>query len=242
VSAMNPTRQLIVNADDFGLSPGINQGIIQAREQGIVTSASLMVRHSAAHEAAAYARMQPEFSVGLHVDLCEWIFSNDEWRPAYEVVPVNDPERVETEITRQMETFRHLTGRDPTHLDSHQHVHRSEPMRSILLAHARRLNVVLRGENPGVRYCGEFYGQSNKGDPYPEGITVESLLKIIGSLPAGTTELCCHPGLGSDADTVYQKEREIECQTLCDPLVRNALDTHGIALCSFKNAGAGAGH
>jgi predicted glycoside hydrolase/deacetylase ChbG (UPF0249 family) len=45
-------KYLIVNADDFGQSAGINRGIIAAHEQGMVTSASLMVRWPAAHEAA----------------------------------------------------------------------------------------------------------------------------------------------------------------------------------------------
>ena len=62
-------RWVIVNADDFGRSRGVNRGIVEAHERGIVTSASLMVRWAAAADAAAYARMRPELSVGLHVDL-----------------------------------------------------------------------------------------------------------------------------------------------------------------------------
>ena len=49
-------RRLIVNADDFGQSPGVNRGIIEAHQHGIVTSASLMVSWPAAAEAAAYGR------------------------------------------------------------------------------------------------------------------------------------------------------------------------------------------
>ncbi len=56
---MPAKRYLIVNADDFGLSEGVNRGIIRAHEQGIVTSASLMVRGAAAAEAARYARAAP---------------------------------------------------------------------------------------------------------------------------------------------------------------------------------------
>ena len=52
-------RVLIVNADDFGLSAGVNRGIVEAHERGIVTSASLMVRRPAAREAADYARTHP---------------------------------------------------------------------------------------------------------------------------------------------------------------------------------------
>ena len=49
-------RVLIVNANDFGRSPGVNQGVTWAYEPGVVTSATLMVRWPAAVEAAAYAR------------------------------------------------------------------------------------------------------------------------------------------------------------------------------------------
>ena len=78
------TRSLIVNADDFGRSREINSGVIKAREHGILTSASLMVRWPAATEAAAYGRDNSGFSLGLHVDLGEWAFGDGEWFPVYE--------------------------------------------------------------------------------------------------------------------------------------------------------------
>ena len=58
----------------FGLSEGVNRGIIRAHEQGIVTSASLMVRYPAAAEAARYALQHPRLSVGLHLDMAEWVY------------------------------------------------------------------------------------------------------------------------------------------------------------------------
>src|SRR5512139_1630588 len=103
---MPAKRYLIVNADDFGLSEGINRGIIRAHEQGIVTSASLMVRWPAAAQAAAYARRNPRLSVGLHLDLCEWTFANEEWRVTYQVVPTDDAAAVEAELVRQLAAFR----------------------------------------------------------------------------------------------------------------------------------------
>ena len=82
----NRKRFLIVNADDFGLSDGVNRGIIEAAEHGIVTSASLMVRQPAAAAAAAYARNGGKLSVGLHLDLGEWYYRDGEWLPLYSVV------------------------------------------------------------------------------------------------------------------------------------------------------------
>ena len=73
-------RALIVNADDFGQSPGVNRGVIRAHERGIVTSVSLMVRWPASTEAAAYGRAHPALSVGLHVDLGEWVCRKGSWQ------------------------------------------------------------------------------------------------------------------------------------------------------------------
>src|SRR3954465_13317363 len=94
------TRRLIVNADDFGLSRGVNAGIIQAHGHGIVTSASLMVRASAtaAREAADYAKGRPRLGVGLHVDIGEWAVVDGEWTPLYEVVPANDAAAIADEL------------------------------------------------------------------------------------------------------------------------------------------------
>jgi predicted glycoside hydrolase/deacetylase ChbG (UPF0249 family) len=228
-------RYLIVNADDFGQSPGVNRGVIEAHEHGIVTSASLMVRWPAAAEAAALARAHPELSVGLHVDLGEWAYKDEEWAAVYSVVPVEDAAAVTDEIARQLAAFRRLMGKDPTHIDSHQHVHREEPVRSVLTGIAAKLQVPLRHYCPAVRYCGDFYGQARNGEPLLEAISVEGLLRTLAALPGGVTELGCHPGTG-DLESMYDSPRELEVRTLCDPRVRQALAQEDIELRSFRNA------
>lgn len=62
-------RRLIVNADDFGRSPAINEAVIRAHREGILTSASLMVNEPAFDEAVALARQHPRLGVGLHLTL-----------------------------------------------------------------------------------------------------------------------------------------------------------------------------
>src|SRR5262249_16709084 len=126
---MTAVRCLIVNADDFGQSPGVNRGVIAAHERGIVTSASLMVRWPAAAEAAAYARTHPDLGLGLHLDLGEWTYREGSWVARYLVAVPDDARAVSDEVGRQLAAFRSLVGRDPTHLDSHQHVHREDPVR-----------------------------------------------------------------------------------------------------------------
>ena len=231
-------RVLVVNADDFGRSPGVNRGVILAHEEGIVTSATLMVRWPAADEAAAYSR-RSSLSVGLHLDLGEWEYRDGEWRVCYEVIEAQTPEAVAEEIDQQLERFEQLIGSSPTHLDSHQHVHREEPVRAALLRVGERLGVPVRHFTPRVAYSGAFFGQDGKGNPFPEAITVEALIETIESLPAGITELACHPATAADHQASYDQERIQEVATLCDPRVRAAIERCGVALLSFADIAAG---
>ena len=232
---MHLGRTLIVNADDFGLSQGVNRGIVETHERGIVTSASLMVRWPAAAEAADYGRRHPTLSLGLHVDVGEWFCRDGCWFPVYEVVPTHDAQAVEEEVHRQLATFRSLAGRDPTHLDSHQHQHLREPLRSILKEVARELSVPLRHCSSLIHYCGEFHGQTTDGKPLADVISVDGLTKILAVLPPGITELSCHPGNGDRLDTMYSRERLQEKKVLCHPHVRAALADLGIQLRSFHD-------
>jgi predicted glycoside hydrolase/deacetylase ChbG (UPF0249 family) len=228
------SRYLIVNADDFGLSPGVNRGIIECAESGMLTSASLMVRWPAAAEAAAYAKQNRKISIGLHVDLGEWVLRNGEWESLYKVVDAEDKRAVEVEITHQLAEFRRLVGRDPSHLDSHQHVHRTEPARSIMLKLGSELAIPLRECDPCIRYCGDFYGQGAEGEHLPDAITVANLQQILISLPAGVTELGCHPGYDDGLQTSYRSERAEEVRVLCNPAIQVCLKPLQIELRSFE--------
>jgi chitin disaccharide deacetylase len=132
--------RLIVNADDFGLSPAINRGIIAAHRNGIVTSASLMVNGPAFEDAVSLAQDNPALDIGLHLTLTE-------------LGPVASPDKVaslvgeslrfaphafdfarryvrgliaaadvHTELDAQIRLAR-TRGLAISHLDSHQHVH-----------------------------------------------------------------------------------------------------------------------
>lgn len=231
---MSEERFLVVNADDLGLSAAVNEGIFAAHRDGVVTSASLMVRQGAASAAAERAPEFPDLAIGLHIDLGEWNYEAGEWTLAYSHCDSDDPAAVEAECRVQLERFRALLGRDPTHLDSHQHVHESEPVRGVTEALAAELAVPLRSR--AIRYEGGFYGQGGRGEPFPEGITVERLLKLIRTLPPGWTEIGCHPAAGPVPTSSYDAERQIELATLRDPQVKNLLNVMHINLCSFAQA------
>jgi hypothetical protein len=220
---------LIVNADDFGYSRGVNRGIVEAHERGIVTSASLVVTRADAAEAAEYGREHPELAVGLHVELRRRRVRRRLW----------SSERlhglVASDVAEQLERFRALMNRDPTHLDSHHHRHRQASLRPIFQSVAQELGVPLRHLDPRVRFCGDFYGHDGEGRPDPGSITPAALVAVLETLPEGVTELGCHPGYTDGLDAWYRDERVQEVETLCDPAVRNAIERLGIELISFRN-------
>ena len=136
-------RRLIVNADDFGLTSGVNRGIIEAHERGIVTSSTLMACGAAFQEAVTFAVQTPSLSVGCHVLLVDV-------RPLLELQQVStlavansgtprfresilsfacmavlrklNEDQIEAEITAQIQKLQDA-GIQVSHLDSHKHTH-----------------------------------------------------------------------------------------------------------------------
>ena len=211
-------KWLIVTADDFGITPGINRGIVRAHCEGILTSTSLMVDRPACRPAAILARHCPNLSLGLHLEL-EGV----------------EPGRIPAELQRQLERFLALAGRAPTHVDSHHDAHRDPRALPHVLAWAHRVGVPVRGHS-SVRHFPKFYGQWG-GETHLEQIGVEGLLRLLdGELGEGVTEITCHPGYVEPGfPSSYAAEREAELETLCDPRVGRALAERGIRLIGFRD-------
>lgn len=137
-------RRLIVNADDFGLTSGVNRAILEAHQQGIVTSATLMARGRTFAEAVRMAQSAPQLSVGCHVVLLdgspmlpgvqvpsllgEWDdhgarfrdgFAGFAWRSLRGRISEDE---VEAEATAQIQKLQ-AAGIAVSHLDTHKHTH-----------------------------------------------------------------------------------------------------------------------
>jgi chitin disaccharide deacetylase len=208
------SRRLIVNADDFGLTSGVNRAVAEAHDHGVLTSASLMVLEPGALEAARIAAARPGLSVGLHATAP----AGGDWAVA---------------LDHQLARFRELTGRDPTHLDSHHNAHRDDSALPHFVGAARGLGIPLREHSP-ARYFSNFYG-SWGGESHPEQVSVESLVRMLGDeVRDGCTEIATHPGyVDGELDSSYSAERELELRTLCDPRVRQAVEARSIELIGF---------
>jgi predicted glycoside hydrolase/deacetylase ChbG (UPF0249 family) len=219
-------RVLIVNADDFGASAGINDGIVEAHAAGIVTSTSLMVMRAAAAHAVALAREHPALGIGLHLEL-----DAQDRGPA---VTLGDADSVRAEIARQLEAFGELVGRPPTHVDSHHHVHREPEVGQVARELVAPLGVPLR-EDGSVTFVGGFYGQWEYGVTDLSHVSPDFLSWILRhEIGEGWTELGCHPGrVRGDFTSSYLHEREVELATLTDPRVGDEINALGIRLASY---------
>jgi hypothetical protein len=247
-------RRLIVNADDFGLTPGVSRGILEAHDNGIVTSTTLLVNRPLDPDQLE-ALITSGLGVGLHVNLtlgapvsdlrrvpslvdAEGRFVRD----AREVAARVAPDEARLEIGNQIDAFRRIMGRFPTHLDSHHHVGRHEPLLALMLFFARALKVPLRAQDGEVRAAARrehlrtpdhFMGESGP-EPY---WTAERVLERLRTLPPGVSEFMTHPGYFDDdlAYSRYGQQRETELAGLTDPRARDLTAREGIQLVHFGN-------
>lgn len=216
---------LVVNADDFGLSRGINRGVVDAHLRGIVTSTSLVVGAPRAEEAAEMSRECPDLSVGLH-----FTGTDEEGQP---VLDLGNPELVTSELQRQIDAFTDLVGSHPSHLDSHHHVHGRRAIRGVFEEASRRQGIPLRRSGT-VTYHG-FYAQWKWGLTDLNHISVEFLQGLLGELAPGAHEIGCHPGyVTDDFDSIYHAEREAEVATLTDPRMKRTIDELQIRLVNYR--------
>lgn len=247
-------KQVIFNADDFGLTRGVNRGILKAYSQGVVRSTSLMVNLPDAEDYAKTLKEQANLNTGLHVNLtygkpvldAEQVPSlvDDSgifWRRPASLMEFADFGEIEKEIRAQMELVLKM-GMKLTHLDSHHHLHQfAPPVTGLLIELAKRHKLAIRSVDDNIReaanaegipttdhFAGDFYGEKN--------ITIEKLEKIITSIPAGTTEIMCHPGFDDgklENVSSYTHEREKEVDVLTSNGVLQLLQKYQVKLIGF---------
>ena len=168
-------KQLIVNADDFGLHPLINAGIIKGHQEGFITSTSLMPSAPCWQEAVRLAKKNPRLGIGVHLTLVGGVPSV---LPKEQVSSLLDDDglflpdyvafakryysgavkkaELEAELRAQLE--RALScGVNITHIDSHQHTHVLPGINSLVLKLSNEYNIIrVRIPKEGYLFTGGF--------------------------------------------------------------------------------------
>ena len=251
--------KLVVNADDFGYTPGVTSGILRAHREGIVTATTLMANAPDSDGAARVARFTRTLDVGLHVvftygrplspvDRVRSLVTEDGTFPRPSILMRTGQPKTEEallEARAQYHQARELLGREPTHLDTHHWVHDLRPLEDAMLALAQETGAALRSHDgrqrarfrdAGVRTTDRFVREYQ----HAGAIGVDSLVALLEHLvevEGGTAELMCHPGDPDEAlrsGSSYAAERGVELRTLTDPAVRDALQRLGIALVDYS--------
>lgn len=151
-------RRLVVNADDLGLTVGVNNGIFDAHDRGVLTSASLFANAPATTDAIRRVRFRPSLGVGVHLTLVDGaptlppsrvpsLVKDDgrfraSWKP-FIVACLRGRvalDEIERELTAQIERIR-AEGIRPTHLDAHKHVHAFPNIFAIVARLAERFRI-----------------------------------------------------------------------------------------------------
>ena len=259
-------KSLVVNADDFGFTRDVNEGIVEAHRKGILTATTLMATGAQFDHAVQLARANPALDIGCHLVLVG--------SPGF---PDTIPQLLKS--IRRMRVYDLLVaqvrkivdaGIEPTHLDTHKHTHLLPPVLEAVARISSEFRIpwvrrpfdfpleaggvgiakraVSRAMAPfrsrflpvlvkyGCKFTDHFAGFQVTGK-FDESY----LERLIQELPEGSTEFMCHPGFCTDElrseRTRLKESREAELKALTAPSVRAALDRAGVRLLNYRELG-----
>jgi predicted glycoside hydrolase/deacetylase ChbG (UPF0249 family) len=258
-------RKLVVNADDFGFTRDVNQGIIEAHRTGILTATTIMSTGAAFDDAVRLARENPTLDIGVHLVLVG--------QPPF---PMTVPQLIQAVTLRKIRIYEELSaqvqrvldaGLNPSHLDTHKHTHLLPPVLSAVARISEEFKIpwvrrpfdfplepngipwqkrtvsrafgVVRGRfervlaRHGCRSTDHFAGFQITGK-----FDASDVARMIRSLPQGSTEFMCHPGICSAelraASTRLKESREDELRALTAREVREAVRESGVELVTYR--------
>jgi chitin disaccharide deacetylase len=259
-------RQLVVNADDFGFTRDVNQGIIEAHRNGILTATTIMSDGAAFDDAVRLARENPLLDIGVHLVLVgqpPFPMTVAQLTRAVMLGRIRIYEELSAQVRRVLDA-----GLSPSHLDTHKHTHLLPPVLDAVARISEEFNIpwvrrpfdfpltsrgvswkkrvvsrafgVVRGRfdrvltRHGCRSTDHFAGFQITGK-----FDASDLAALIRSLPEGSTEFMCHPGICTAelraARTRLKESREEELRALTAPEVRDALRDSGVELVAFSS-------
>lgn len=235
-------RQIIVNADDFGLSEAVNYGIIKAYEQGIVTSTTIMANMPAFEHAVSLAKNCPKLAIGVHLTLTahkpllmthKTLVDQKGYFDRHKLATYNEEEAFQ-ELCAQIDKV-FATGLTVDHLDSHHHIHSLQVLKPLITRIVDKYKLPIRG---GFEYpckCSDVCALNV--DFYEDGTTVETFKKIINEMKeTDVYDIMCHPAYVDKyiMDTSsYTVKRVEELDVLTSEELKDFIKSENICLTTY---------
>lgn len=250
--------RLIINADDFGLTPGVSKGIIKAMKEGVVSDTSMIVNSPYFKESTILAKEQGLLQLGIHLSLTTY----NPILPPNEIPTLVDldgkfhkdisyildnsfsMDEVEKELRGQINKFL-SSGLKLNHISGHHQFYGyNEDIHNILISLAHEFNVPLRSVNDDLRI--KIYQNNVKTTNYfstsfhNEGVTSENLLRILEDFREEklTLEIMTHPAIVDDelnSISHYNLMRSRELELLTSYRIKEYIkNASNIELISFS--------
>lgn len=204
--------KVIINSDDFGYSRGVNYGIVDAYQKGILTSTTLMANMPGFDHAVELKKQLPNLGVGVHLTLTcgkpllknlETIVEGDHFRKLsfYQKDFSIDQEELYQEWNAQIQKV-YAAGIIPTHLDSHHHTHSFGGNQDVVVALAKKYDLPVRGnfeqkqDVKHVTYFEKYFDDVGVENPSERQISISLemyLEELLAKLRTyDSTEIMCH--------------------------------------------------
>lgn len=231
-------KMLIVNCDDFGLSKGINEAVLEGFKKSYISSTTIMVNQAYTENALNIWKENSEImNVGLHFCLDmekplskswgDYLDENGKFRrPHRESLHLVPEELIEEELRLQIEKAESL-GCKLTHIDSHHHVHIvHENVNNVVVKVAREIGLPIRtNENMIPSF-------------YDKGVTRENLAREIENIGDRYMDLMCHISKADEElarKTSYYDMRLKEDEILEEMIVEEYLKEKEVVLGSYRD-------
>lgn len=239
--------KVIFNADDFGLTQGVNNGIVKAHQQGVVRSTTMMVGMDAEQHAVELAKQNPDLKVGVHLRFTAGapitehpnLTNGKALFVSYDQLWQKqdfDANAVYQEAKSQVEYFLALDLK-LSHLDSHHHAHTHPQLFPVIRELAKHYRVPLRGS--GLLHNTMMVKYYFTDQFYDQGVSLERLITHLLDLKQqyDVVEVMCHP---AEADqplihkSGYAQQRELELELLSCPILKQELAQHGMTVTDYS--------
>lgn len=220
--------RVLFNADDFGLTKGITDGIIKAHMNGVVKSTTIMMNGHAVDYAVQQAQHTPTLQTGIHLVLT-WgkpissfvpkLLGNDgcfKYKNTFADMELPDPTDVEKEWRAQIEAFL-ATGMSLHHIDSHHHVHGWEPLKETVYKLSNEYGVPVRYVDSLQSHPELLLTEKLWLGFYGDGVH-EDIFDDLRNINTKSVEVMTHPAFVDKelaAVSSYCEKRQEELEILC---------------------------